>query len=111
MLPIFSFPWARFNMGAKILELRIGGPCSCPVQNKSKIKLCGCFGLSQGNHEILPETCETPERLQSKLGEGTTHGIHVNMWLHKVELKVNLEQSRLELQHKKQRNIFKMGEK
>lgn len=51
-----------------------------------------------------------PERLQSKLGEGTTHGICVNMWLCKVELKVNLEQSRLELQHKKQlgRNIFMM---
>lgn len=41
-----------------------------------------------------------PERLQSKLGEETTRGNHVNMQLCKVELKVNLEQSRLELEHK-----------
>lgn len=41
-----------------------------------------------------------PERLQSKLGEETTRGNHVNMRLCKVELKVNLEQSRLELEHK-----------
>lgn len=41
-----------------------------------------------------------PERLQSKLGEETTRGNRVNMQLCKVELKVNLEQSRLELEHK-----------
>lgn len=41
-----------------------------------------------------------PERLQSKLGEETTRGKHVNMRLCKVELKVNLEQSRLKLEHK-----------
>lgn len=41
-----------------------------------------------------------PERLQSKLGEETTRGNHVNMHLCKVELKVNLEQSRLELEPK-----------
>ena len=41
-----------------------------------------------------------PERLQSKLGEETTRGNRVNMRLCKVELKVNLEQSRLELEHK-----------
>lgn len=40
-----------------------------------------------------------PERLQTKLGEETTRGNHVNMRLCKVELKVNLEQSRLELEH------------
>lgn len=34
-------------------------------------------------------------RLQSKLGEETTRGNHVNMQLCKVEL-VNVEQSRLE---------------
>lgn len=52
-----------------------------------------------------------PERLPSKLGEGTAHGIRVNMWLCKVELKVNLEQSRLELQLKKQlrTNTFQMA--
>lgn len=52
-----------------------------------------------------------PERLQSKLGEGTAHGIRVNMWLCKVELKVNLEQSRLELQQRKQlgTNTFQMA--
>lgn len=51
-----------------------------------------------------------PERLQGKLGEGTAHGNCVNKWLCKVELKANLEQSRLELQHKKQlgRIVFKM---
>lgn len=36
-----------------------------------------------------------PGRLQSKLGEGTAYGNCVNKWLCKVELKVNLEQSRL----------------
>lgn len=41
-----------------------------------------------------------PERLQSKLGEETTRGNRVNMQLCKVELKVNLEQSRLEFKHK-----------
>lgn len=43
-----------------------------------------------------------PERLQSKLGEETTRGNRVNMRLCKVELKVNLEQSRLELEHKEE---------
>lgn len=38
--------------------------------------------------------------LQSKLGEETTRGNHVNMQLCKVELKVNVEQSRRELKHK-----------
>lgn len=57
-------------------------------------KTCGCFASSQGTRETLPEISETPERLQSKLGEGTTHGNHVNTWLYKVELKVNLERSR-----------------
>lgn len=41
-----------------------------------------------------------PKRHQSKLGEETTHGNHVNIQLCKVELKVNLEQSRSELEHK-----------
>lgn len=41
-----------------------------------------------------------PVGLQSKLGEETTRGNHVNMQLCKVELKVNVEQSRRELKHK-----------
>lgn len=40
-----------------------------------------------------------PEKLQSKLGEETTRGNSANTQMCKVELKVNLEQSRLELEH------------
>ena len=53
------------------------------------------------------------ERLQSKLGEETTRGNRVNMRLCKVELKVNLEQSRLELEHNEEvkEEDFEVGEK
>ena len=71
-----------------------------PTQkSKIKDKFVVPLGFPWGIMRSCLRSVSLPERLQSKLGEETTRGNHVNMQLCKVELKVNLEQSRLELEH------------
>lgn len=65
-----------------------------PPKEKKKSKFVVALVDPWGATRSCLRNVSLPERLQSKLGEGTAHGIRVNMWLCKVELKVNLEQSR-----------------
>lgn len=71
-----------------------------PKKSKIKEKFVVVLVYPWGTVRSCRRNVRLPERLQSKLGEETTRGNRVNMRLCKVELKVNLEQSRLELEHK-----------
>lgn len=73
---------------------------SNPKKVKFKFKFVVALVYPWGTMRSCLRNVRLPERLQSKLGEETTRGNHVNMQLCKVELKVNLEQSRLELEPK-----------
>lgn len=90
-------------MGTRISKMHRRGPgAGCPTPKKSKIKEKFVVALVSpwGTMRSCLRNVSLPERLQSKLGEETTRGNRVNMLLCEVELKVNLEQSRLELEHK-----------
>lgn len=90
-------------MGTRILKIHRRGPgAGCPTQKKSKIKEKFVVALvcPWGTVRSCLRNVSLPERLQSKLGEETTRGNRVNILLCEVELKVNVEQSRLELEHK-----------
>lgn len=71
-----------------------------PKKVKSKRSLWLLWFIPGGTMRSCLRNVRLPERLQSKLGEETTRGNRVNMRLCKAELKVNLEQSTLELEHK-----------
>lgn len=71
-----------------------------PKKSKIKENFVVALVYPWGTMRSCLRNVRLPERLQSKLGEETTRGNRVKMRLCKVELKVNLEQSRLELVHK-----------
>lgn len=85
-----------------MLRLSSWGPAigrTTHAEIKSNISLWMFWFLPWENNKILSEE-RLPQRPRSKLGEETTRGNHVNMRVYKVELRVNLEQSRSELEQK-----------